>query len=56
MPTFEMEDEMPDMFAGIAEATTTPALGPILFHSRPKKKEPLWPTGSSVGEQLRLFG
>ncbi len=56
MPAFEMEDEIPDMFAGIAEATTPPALGPVLVHSQPKKKEPLWPTGSSVGEQLRLFG
>jgi hypothetical protein len=55
-PAFEMEDEIPDMFAGIAEATTTPARGPVLVHSQPKKKEPLWPTGTSFGEQLRLFG
>lgn len=56
IPPFAMEDEMPDMFAGIADATPFPAPGPVLVHSQPKKKEPLWPTGHVIGEQLRLFG
>ncbi len=52
----EMESEIPDMFAGIAEAEPTLAAGPVLVHSQPKKKEALWPTGYVVGDQLRLFG
>jgi len=56
VPAMEMESEIPDMFAGIAEAEPTLAAGPVLVHSQPKKKEALWPTGYVVGDQLRLFG
>jgi len=56
VPAMEMESEIPDMFAAMAEAEPTLAAGPVLVHSQPKKKEALWPTGYVVGDQLRLFG
>jgi hypothetical protein len=56
LPVFDTEDETLDMFSGITDSTPVPAPGPVLVHSKPKKQEPLWPTGRVIGEQLRLFG
>jgi hypothetical protein len=56
MPIFEIEDETPNMFAGSTKDTPISTPGPALLQSKPKKMEPLWPTGHVIGEQLRLFG
>lgn len=47
----EPEAEVDDLFSG----STSPAPGPVLVHSEPKKKA-LWPTGLVAGDQLKLFG
>ena len=52
VPAMEMESEIPDMFAGIAEAELTLAAGPVLVHSQPKKKEALWPTKEKVSRRV----
>ncbi len=47
-----------DMFSGIDTPVQDVTPGPVLVKSKPKPKkvEPIWPTGYVVGEQLRLFG
>jgi hypothetical protein len=57
LPTFEIVADMDDLFADIPGTPATPSSGPLLVHSKPKKKqENLWPTGYVVGEQMQLFG
>ncbi len=57
LPAFEMDTDTDDLFAGIHETSAAPTPGPVLVHSQPKKKkEPLWPTGYVIGDQMRLFG
>ncbi len=47
-----------DMFSGIDTPVQDVTPGPVLVESKPKPKkvEPIWPTGYVVGEQMRLFG
>lgn len=57
IPALDADTDIPDMFAGILDAPSTPAPGPMLVSSVLKKKnESLWPTGYLVGDQMRLFG
>lgn len=46
---------LPGLFETITADLPDPALVQSIPQSR-KRSEPLWPTGSAVGQQLRLFG
>lgn len=47
-----------DLFSSVSTERAPAQAGPVLVLSKPKPKrvEPLWPSGHVVGEQLRLFG
>jgi hypothetical protein len=56
---WEAQSDLEDLFSEAVDPWVTGTPGPVLVPPKrltPRKTESIWPTGSVIGEQMRLFG